>query len=287
MGLATSSVPPFPSSPADSPDAGGPGPCRVARRTTAAPKWGGHSVRGKQVRTCWGRRWEEPAGRLRVSWRPDPSPNRPAAHLAPTDVLERPADARPVRPDPALHFPTWRQGAWFTGVKLGPAEISGLPSVGDLRDQQEARRRLGRLRQDPAGCRSLQEARSWRQLTFPALSATEALTLSASAVPASQLLAADQLGPPIGTRRHDPAPSTWYSSTSVFKIEVIILDLPAHRGRAAAPLIRLQKERRWERVDHNFHSSVRRSRRVPAKPCRRLSGSGQQTSIRHRAMTER
>ena len=50
--------------------------------------------------------------------------------------------------------------------------------------------------------------------TLPALSATEARTLSASAVPASQRRLPFSLGVLIGTLRHTLDPSAWYSRTS-------------------------------------------------------------------------
>ena len=125
------------------------------------------------------------------------------------------------------------QGLGLPGVKLGPAEISELPVVGDLRDRRRARRRLGRLRQDPAGCRSLQEARSWPHSHFPPCRDRSPYLdrLGRTGIPALARRSAS--GRPMGTRRHDPAPSTWYSSTRVFKSR--LSSLTSQRTEAGCP----------------------------------------------------
>ena len=51
-------------------------------------------------------------------------------------------------------------------------------------------------------------------VTLPARSATDIRTFNASAVPASHPCEPISFGRGIGTRRHTPTPSTWYSSTS-------------------------------------------------------------------------
>ena len=66
-------------------------------------------------------------------------------------------------------------------------------------------------------------------------------------------LAADQLGP---ADRH-PAPRRrpldLVFEHQRLEVEVLVLDLPAHRRQAASPLVRLEQQRRRKRVDHDLH----------------------------------
>ncbi len=74
-----------------------------------------------------------------------------------------------------------------------------------------------------------------------------------SAVPASHCWAAVARTRLIGTRRHEGAPSTWYSSTNVFRSRFSSLTSQAHPGVAAAPAVRLEQHRGRKRVDDDFH----------------------------------
>ena len=89
-------------------------------------------------------------------------------------------------------------------------------------------------------------------VTFPARSPTDIRTFNASAVPASHHCAADQFHRArIGTRRHTPTPSIWYSSTS--DLGSRYWSLTSHRTAPdAAPTVRFQEQRRSHRVHDDF-----------------------------------
>ena len=191
-----------------------------------------------------------------------------------------------VRPDRVDDDDCRRVGTdpGFTGVKPGPGVISDGELFEDLCDRWRAVI-TGIVRVEfKRRSTSLLADRASASVTFPALSATEARTLSTQQCQrptAGRRLASQRR---IGTRRHAPAPSTWYSRTNDLRSRFSSLTSQRTDARLprrpSAPAIATVESCR-----PRPSSLARSSRPAWARPCRQWCESGPQTSTRRRAPT--